>query len=77
MRAACMAAALAGIIVAPAGMAAAQPAAPGNAYATIGQLEAQGYNVVIDRVGSAPIAVLQGCESLIRSWPLSAKTGAH
>ena len=55
MRAACMAAALAGIIVAPAGMAAAQPAAPGDAYATIGQLEAQGYDVVIDRVGNAPI----------------------
>ncbi len=36
-------------------MATAEPIAPGNAYATIGQLEAAGYDVNIDRVGSAPI----------------------
>ena len=40
----------------PAGAATAQPARPGgNAYQTIGELEAAGYDVVIDRVGSAPI----------------------
>ena len=39
----------------PGGMATAEPVAPGNAYATIGQLEAAGYDVNIDRVGSAPI----------------------
>ena len=31
------------------------PVAPGNAQRTIGELEASGYDVVIDRVGSAPI----------------------
>jgi hypothetical protein len=45
----------AGVVLAPAGAAAAQPAQPGNAQQTIGQLEASGYDVVIDRVGSAPI----------------------
>jgi hypothetical protein len=48
-------AAVAGVILTPAGAAAAQPAQPGNAQHTIGELEAQGYDVVIDRVGSAPI----------------------
>jgi hypothetical protein len=42
-------------VLAPAGTAAAQPVRPGNAYETIGELEAAGYDVVIDRVGSAPI----------------------
>jgi hypothetical protein len=45
----------AGVVLAPGGVATAQPIAPGNAYATIGQLEAAGYDVHIDRVGSAPI----------------------
>ncbi len=45
----------AGLVLAPGGMATAQPVASGNAYATIGQLEAAGYDVNIDRVGSAPI----------------------
>jgi hypothetical protein len=43
----------AGLVLAPAGVAGAEPA--GNAYATIGQLEADGYDVNIDRVGSAPL----------------------
>jgi hypothetical protein len=37
----------------PAGMALAQPSSP---YETIGQLEAQGYTVNVDRVGSAPLS---------------------
>lgn len=45
----------AGVIAAPAGVAVAQPVAAGSALQTIGLLEADGYNVVIDRVGSAPI----------------------
>ncbi len=45
----------AGVVLAPAGMAMAEPIAPGNAYATIGQLESAGYDVNIDRVGSAPL----------------------
>lgn len=48
-------AAAAGVILAPAGAAAAQPAQPGNAQQTIGELEAAGYDVVIDRVGSGPL----------------------
>jgi hypothetical protein len=43
------------VVLAQAGAAAAQPARPGNAIDTIGQLESTGYDVVIDRVGSAPI----------------------
>lgn len=45
----------AGVVLAPAGLATAQPQQVGNAYATIGQLEASGFDVVIDRVGSAPL----------------------
>ena len=41
---------------APAGMAVAQPVEAGNAQQTIGLLEAEGFDVVIDRVGSAPIS---------------------
>ena len=48
--------ALIGVVIAPAGAAVAKPAGRGNAYATIGQLESSGYNVVIDRVGSAPLS---------------------
>ncbi|MGV0642192.1 hypothetical protein [Mycolicibacterium sp. XJ879] len=47
--------AAAGVMLAPATAAVAQPVAPGNAQRTIGELEASGYDVVIDRVGSAPI----------------------
>lgn len=45
----------AGLVLASGGTATAEPVAPGNAYATIGQLESAGYDVHIDRVGSAPI----------------------
>lgn len=44
----------AGVMLGSAGLATAQPATPGNAWATIGQLEAAGYDVNVDRVGSAP-----------------------
>jgi hypothetical protein len=47
--------AVAGVVLAPAGVATAQPVQPGNAQQTIDQLESEGYDVVIDRVGSAPI----------------------
>jgi hypothetical protein len=46
--------AAAGIVLAPAGLAAAEPTQQGNAYQTIGQLEDEGYDVIIDRVGNAP-----------------------
>ncbi|UUO02764.1 hypothetical protein M4D79_05495 [Mycolicibacterium novocastrense] len=49
-------AAVAGAIVVPAGVAAAQPVQPGDAPRTIAELEDQGYDVVIDRVGSGPIS---------------------
>lgn len=49
------AAAATDVILAPAGVAAADPIKPGDAQTTIGELEATGYDVVIDRVGSAPI----------------------
>src|SRR5262245_62104827 len=45
----------AGVALAGVGVAAADPIQPGGAYATIGQLEASGYDVNIDRVGSAPL----------------------
>jgi hypothetical protein len=48
-------AAAAAALLAPAGAATAQPVQQGNAFQTIGQLEAAGYDVVIDRVGSAPL----------------------
>jgi hypothetical protein len=52
-----LAAVLAGaaVAVAASGVATAQPIAPGGAYQTIAELENQGYDVHIDRVGSAPI----------------------
>jgi hypothetical protein len=42
------------VVFAPAGPAMAEPTQQGNAYATIGTLEDEGYNVIIDRVGNAP-----------------------
>jgi hypothetical protein len=47
--------AAASVALAPAGLATAEPTQTGNAYSTIGLLEADGYNVIIDRVGSAPL----------------------
>jgi hypothetical protein len=51
---AAIAAAACGAILAPAGLAAAE-----SAVVTIGQLEAQGFDVKIDRVGSALLAECQ------------------
>jgi hypothetical protein len=42
------------VMLAPAGLATAEPTPSGNAYQTIGVLEDEGYNVIIDRVGNAP-----------------------
>jgi hypothetical protein len=47
--------AAASVVFAPAGLAIAEPTQAGNAYATIGTLEDEGYDVIIDRVGNAPI----------------------
>jgi hypothetical protein len=47
--------AAASVLLAPAGPAMAEPTHAGNAYATIGTLEDEGYDVIIDRVGNAPI----------------------
>jgi hypothetical protein len=47
-------AAAAGVMLASAGFATAEPTQQGNAYQTIGLLEDEGYNVIIDRVGNAP-----------------------
>jgi hypothetical protein len=46
-----LAAAACGLILAPAGLASAE-----SAIATIGDLQAQGFDVKIDRVGSAPLS---------------------
>ena len=43
------------VVFAPAGLAAAEPTQNGTAYQTIGTLEDEGYDVIIDRVGNAPI----------------------
>jgi hypothetical protein len=47
--------AAASVLLAPAGLAIAEPTQAGNAYATIGTLEGEGYDVIVDRVGNAPI----------------------
>lgn len=47
--------AAASVLLAPAGLAMAEPSQAGNAYATIGTLEDAGYDVIVDRVGNAPI----------------------
>jgi hypothetical protein len=39
----------------PPGLAVAEPTYAGNAYATIGTLEGEGYDVIVDRVGNAPL----------------------
>jgi hypothetical protein len=47
-----------GMVAAVLGLAApadAAPSGPGNAQDTIGKLEAQGYNVIINHVGSTPL----------------------
>jgi hypothetical protein len=45
----------AGVVMAPAGAAVAVPDESGNALQTIGRLEADGFDVIIDRVGTGPI----------------------
>ena len=47
--------AAASVLLTPAGLATAEPTQVGNAYATIGTLEGEGYDVIVDRVGNAPI----------------------
>ena len=49
---AAMAEAACGVLIAPAGVASAEPSAIG----TIGQLEAEGYSVIVDRIGSGPLS---------------------
>lgn len=50
-----LAAAAIGLLV-PAGQASASAGSPETATVTIGQLEAEGYTVHVDRVGSAPLS---------------------
>jgi len=47
--------AVAAVALAPTGMAAAQPATGSDAEQTIERLEAEGYDVIVDRVGNADI----------------------
>jgi hypothetical protein len=49
---AALAEAICGVLIAPTGVASAEP----SAFGTIGQLEAEGYTVNIDRIGSGPLA---------------------
>jgi hypothetical protein len=44
---------MAGLFLAPTGICAAQPGGSSSARDTIGQLETDGYDVIVDRVGSA------------------------
>jgi hypothetical protein len=46
---------LAAAILGLASPAQAAPSGPGNAEQTISQLQAQGYNVIVNRIGSAPL----------------------
>jgi hypothetical protein len=46
---------MAGLFLAPTGIAAAQPGGSSSAQDTIRQLEAEGYDVIVDRVGSDSI----------------------
>jgi hypothetical protein len=46
---------LAAAVIGLAGPAAAAPSGPGNAQQTINELQADGYNVIVNRVGSAPL----------------------
>jgi hypothetical protein len=46
---------LAAAIIGLAAPAAAAPTGPGNAQQTIGELQAQGYTVIVNRVGTVPL----------------------
>jgi hypothetical protein len=50
-----VAAAVAAVAMAPAGMAAAQPTTGSDAEQTIERLKSEGYDVIVDRVGNADI----------------------
>lgn len=49
------ASALAAAVVGLAAPVSAAPSGPGNAQETISQLESEGYNVIVNRIGSAPL----------------------
>ena len=49
------ASALAAVFIGLAGPAQAAPSGPGNAQDTISDLQAQGYTVVVNRIGNAPL----------------------
>ena len=53
--AAAMAGALAAAIIGLAAPASAAPTGPGNAQQTINELQAQGYTVIVNRIGAAPL----------------------
>jgi hypothetical protein len=53
--AAVVASGLAAAILGLAAPAQAAPTGPGNAEQTISELQAQGYNVIVNRIGSAPL----------------------
>jgi hypothetical protein len=53
--AAMIASALAAATIGLAGPAQAAPTGPGNAQQTINELQSQGYNVIVNRVGSTPL----------------------
>jgi hypothetical protein len=46
---------LAAAVIGLAAPAAAAPTGPGNAQQTINQLQAQGYHVIVNRIGTAPL----------------------
>ena len=46
---------LAAAVIGLAAPAVAAPTGPGNAQQTINQLEAQGYHVIVNRIGTAPL----------------------
>ncbi|HET7666368.1 MAG TPA: hypothetical protein VFK56_09915 [Mycobacterium sp.] len=50
-----IAGALAAAIIGLAAPASAAPAGPGNAQQTINELQAQGYTVIVNRIGAAPL----------------------
>jgi hypothetical protein len=46
---------LAAVVIGFAGPAAAAPTGPGSAQQTINELQAQGYTVIVNRIGTAPL----------------------
>jgi hypothetical protein len=71
-----------GVAMTPASAAVAQPIAPGGAYQTIADLENQGYDVHVDRVGSAPInqcvvTSVRNPHDVTRTYWVNDKHGDH